>query len=71
MTAKQGAKGNVVGRETRERRRRQTMRVLQLIVKDCVFHPKRCEKICIPLPPLPSPSMHTKEGIEGGLKQYF
>lgn len=47
------------------------MRVLQLIVKDCVFHPKRWEKLCISLLPLPSPNMHTKEGMEESLKQYF
>lgn len=64
MIAKQGAKGNVVGDDTRGEKGQARM-ALQVIVKECVFHPKRCEKICISLLPLPS-LQNAHQGVDGG-----
>lgn len=76
MIAKQGAKGNVVGDDTRGEEKGQARMALQVIVKESVFHPKRCEKIRISLLPLPS-LQNAHQGVDGGkpvkrqLKQYF
>lgn len=56
MTGKQEQRG-VTGGE--ERVKEQTVRALPAIVKESVFHPKSCGKICPSLPPLcicPPPS---------------
>lgn len=60
-----GTEGSVTGGE--ERVKEQTVRALPAIVKESVFHPKSCGKICPSLPPLCICPRHpsTKELAEG------